>query len=57
MPHEDQRWFGGLLIVASAAAFSLAGFFTRLIAIRRAILGAHETWPEMSPEELLTDVH
>jgi len=31
MAHDDQRWFGGLLIVASAAAYSLAGFFTRLI--------------------------
>ena len=28
---QDQPWLGGLLIVASAAAFSLAGFFTRLI--------------------------
>src|ERR1051326_4241031 len=28
---HDQPWLGGLLIVASAAAFSLAGFFTRLI--------------------------
>jgi drug/metabolite transporter (DMT)-like permease len=27
----DQRGLGGLLIVASAAAFSMAGFFTRLI--------------------------
>src|SRR5262249_60035377 len=33
MPQADQRWFGGLLIVASAAAFSLAGFFTRLITL------------------------
>src|SRR5437899_12890345 len=29
----DRPWLGGLLIVASAAAFSLAGFFTRLIAL------------------------
>jgi drug/metabolite transporter (DMT)-like permease len=29
----DQRWLGGLLIVVSAAAFSMAGFFTRLIAL------------------------
>jgi drug/metabolite transporter (DMT)-like permease len=28
---HDQPWLGGLLIVASAAAFSFAGFFTRLI--------------------------
>jgi drug/metabolite transporter (DMT)-like permease len=28
---KDQSWLGGLLIVVSAAAFSLAGFFTRLI--------------------------
>jgi drug/metabolite transporter (DMT)-like permease len=28
---RDQPWLGGLLIVASAAAFSFAGFFTRLI--------------------------
>jgi drug/metabolite transporter (DMT)-like permease len=28
---HDQPWLGGLLIVASATAFSLAGFFTRLI--------------------------
>jgi drug/metabolite transporter (DMT)-like permease len=33
MKHEDQPWLGGLLIVASAVAFSLAGFFTRLIAL------------------------
>jgi drug/metabolite transporter (DMT)-like permease len=33
MEHDDQRWLGGLLIVVSAAAFSLAGFFTRLIAL------------------------
>ena len=32
MAHDaDQPWLGGLLIVASAAAFSFAGFFTRLI--------------------------
>jgi drug/metabolite transporter (DMT)-like permease len=30
---HDQPWLGGLLIVASAVAFSLAGFFTRLIAL------------------------
>jgi drug/metabolite transporter (DMT)-like permease len=30
---HDQPWLGGMLIVASAAAFSLAGFFTRLIAL------------------------
>ena len=29
----DRPWLGGLLITASAAAFSLAGFFTRLIAL------------------------
>src|ERR1043166_2348582 len=28
---HDEPWLGGLLIVASATAFSLAGFFTRLI--------------------------
>src|SRR6201997_4386176 len=28
---HDQPWRGGLLIVVSAVAFSLAGFFTRLI--------------------------
>jgi drug/metabolite transporter (DMT)-like permease len=28
---NDQPWLGGLLIVTSAVAFSLAGFFTRLI--------------------------
>lgn len=28
---HDQPWLGGLLIVISAVAFSLAGFFTRLI--------------------------
>jgi drug/metabolite transporter (DMT)-like permease len=28
---HDQPWLGGLLIVVSAAAFSFAGFFTRLI--------------------------
>jgi drug/metabolite transporter (DMT)-like permease len=28
---RDQPWLGGLLIVASATAFSWAGFFTRLI--------------------------
>jgi drug/metabolite transporter (DMT)-like permease len=28
---HDQPWLGGLLIVVSAAAFSMAGFFTRLI--------------------------
>jgi drug/metabolite transporter (DMT)-like permease len=34
MAHDkDQFWLGGLLIVVSAAAFSLAGFFTRLIAL------------------------
>jgi drug/metabolite transporter (DMT)-like permease len=32
MVHEtDRRWLGGLLITASAAAYSMAGFFTRLI--------------------------
>jgi drug/metabolite transporter (DMT)-like permease len=30
---QDQPWLGGLLIVASAVAFSFAGFFTRLIAL------------------------
>ena len=30
---QDQPWLGGLLIVASAVAYSLAGFFTRLIAL------------------------
>src|ERR1700758_4738569 len=30
---KDQPWLGGVLIVASAVAFSLAGFFTRLIAL------------------------
>jgi drug/metabolite transporter (DMT)-like permease len=30
---SDQPWLGGILIVASAAAFSFAGFFTRLIAL------------------------
>src|ERR1700757_909440 len=30
---QDQAWVGGLLIVVSAAAFSFAGFFTRLIAL------------------------
>jgi len=29
----DRPWLGGLLIIASAAAFSFAGFFTRLIAL------------------------
>src|SRR5215472_10084933 len=33
MSDEDQRRLGCLLIVASAAAFSLAGYFTRLIAL------------------------
>jgi drug/metabolite transporter (DMT)-like permease len=28
---HDQPWLGGLLIIVSAVAFSLAGFFTRLI--------------------------
>src|ERR1700747_1060898 len=32
MAHDQPR-LGGLLIVASAVAFSLAGFFTRLIAL------------------------
>ena len=31
MAQEDQPWLGGLLIIVSAVAFSLAGFFTRLI--------------------------
>jgi drug/metabolite transporter (DMT)-like permease len=31
MGQEDQPWLGGFLIVVSAVAFSLAGFFTRLI--------------------------
>jgi drug/metabolite transporter (DMT)-like permease len=30
---QDQPWLGGLLIVPSAVAFSLAGFFTHLIAL------------------------
>jgi drug/metabolite transporter (DMT)-like permease len=29
----DKRWLGGLLVIASAGAFSMAGFFTRLIAL------------------------
>jgi len=34
MAHDtDRPWLGGLLIVASAVAYSLAGFFTRLIAL------------------------
>jgi drug/metabolite transporter (DMT)-like permease len=33
MAHQDQPWLGGLLIVGSAAAYSFAGFFTRLIAL------------------------
>jgi drug/metabolite transporter (DMT)-like permease len=33
MDDTNQRWLGGLLIIASAGAFSLAGFFTRLIAL------------------------
>jgi drug/metabolite transporter (DMT)-like permease len=33
MAHEEQPWLGGLLIVASAVAYSMAGFFTRLIAL------------------------
>jgi len=33
MSDEDQRRLGGLMIVASAVAFSLAGYFTRLIAL------------------------
>jgi drug/metabolite transporter (DMT)-like permease len=33
MGETDQRALGGMLIVASAAAFSMAGFFTRLIAL------------------------
>jgi drug/metabolite transporter (DMT)-like permease len=33
MYETDQRWLGGLLIIASAGAFSMAGFFTRLIAL------------------------
>src|SRR5215469_15964170 len=28
---QDQPWLGGVLIIVSATAFSLAGFFTRLI--------------------------
>src|SRR5689334_695150 len=31
MAQEDQPWLGGLLIIVSAMAYSLAGFFTRLI--------------------------
>src|ERR1043166_6491169 len=30
---RDQPWLGGLLIVASATAFSFAGFFSRVIAL------------------------